>query len=180
MDMIKNIAASLVLLCAGGAFVSGRPGQQADAVSLYQGYEVSGTVEDELGPVAGAAVVETGTANGTSTDIDGRFSLTVSGPDAEIEISCIGYSPQIFKAGSVPQVINLKADTEYLDEIVVIGYGTVRKDDLTGSVSAVKAEDLNRGAVVNAQDMLKGKIAGLLVTPGDGGPGDTRGLGRGW
>lgn len=172
MDRLKYIAASLVLICAGGAFVSAQRGRQVNVInSLNPGYEVQGTVVDELGPVVGAAVVEVGTSNGTATDIDGRFSLMVSGPTAKVEVSCIGYSSQTFEAGSFPRTVVLKEDAEYLDEIVVIGYGTVKKDDLTGSISAIKAEDLNRGAVVNTQDMLKGKIAGLLVTPGDGGPG---------
>ncbi|MBQ2113326.1 MAG: SusC/RagA family TonB-linked outer membrane protein [Bacteroidales bacterium] len=135
------------------------------------GYGISGVVTDEYGPVIGAAVVELSTSNGTSTGIDGDFSLTVTGPSAMVEISCIGYVSQTFEAASVPSTVVLKADNEYLDEVVVVGYGTVKKDDLTGSISAIKAEDINRGAVVNTQDMLKGKIAGLLVTPGDGGPG---------
>ena len=135
------------------------------------GYTVSGTVEDQFGPVIGAAVIEQGTSNGTSTGADGSYSLTVTGPSALVEISCIGYASQTFEAAMVPQTVTMKEDAEYLDEVVVIGYGTVRKDDMTGSISAIKAEDMNRGAVVNTQDMLKGKIAGLLVTPGDGGPG---------
>jgi len=172
MDRIKYIIASLVLTCMGGAFISARCGEAVIALrNLNPGYEVRGTVVDDLGPVAGAAVVEKGTSNGTSTDLDGRFSLMVSGPEAVVEISCIGYAGQAYEAGSLPPVITLKEDSEYLDEIVVIGYGTVKKDDLTGSVSAIKAEDVNRGAVTNPQDMLKGKVAGLLVTPGDGGPG---------
>ena len=172
MDRIKYILASLVLVCMGGAFVSGQSGRTVRiSKSMYQGYEVRGTVVDDLGPVAGAAVVEKGTSNGTATDLDGRFSLMVSSPLAEVEVSCIGYASQTFEAASLPKTIMLKEDSEFLDEVVVIGYGTVKKDDLTGSITAIKAEDLNRGAVVNTQDMLKGKIAGLLVTPGDGGPG---------
>ena len=160
MDMIRKTYLSLLLMVAGGI-----------ALSAQGGYEVSGTVVDEYGPVIGAAVVEQGTSNGTSTGIDGSYSLTVTGPSAMVEISCIGYASQTFEAAAVPSTVTLKEDTEYLDEVVVIGYGTVKKDDMTGSVSAVKAEDINRGAVVNTQDMLKGKVAGLLVTPGDGGPG---------
>ncbi len=174
MDRIKYILTLLVLICMSGAFIS----SQAQKVrqikisnSLYEGYEIHGTIVDALGPVAGAAVVEAGTSNGTSTDLDGHFSLLVSSPLAEVEISCIGYAGQTFQAGSMPRLITLREDTEFLDEIVVIGYGTAKKDDLTGSISAIKAEDLNRGAVVNTQDLLKGKVAGLLVTPGDGGPG---------
>ena len=160
MDMISKIYMSLLLLLAGGI-----------ALSAQGGYGVSGTVVDQYGPVIGATVVEQGTSNGTSTGIDGGYSLTVTGPSAMVEISCVGYSSQVFEAAAVPSTVTLKEDTQYLDEIVVIGYGTVKKDDMTGSISAIKAEDINRGAVVNTQDMLKGKVPGLLVTPGDGGPG---------
>ena len=141
------------------------------SLSAQGGYTVQGTVQDQYGPVIGAAVVELSTSNGTSTGPDGGFSLTVTGPSAMVEISCIGYASLTFEAASVPSVVTLKEDNEYLNEVVVIGYGTVKKDDMTGSISAVKAEDINRGAVVNTQDMLKGKVSGLLVTPGDGGPG---------
>ncbi|MBQ8839301.1 MAG: SusC/RagA family TonB-linked outer membrane protein [Bacteroidales bacterium] len=151
---------SLALFCAGDIIVSAQGG-----------YEVSGTVRDRYGPVIGAAVVEVGTSNGTSTGLDGDFSLTVSSPDALVEISCIGYTSQTFDASLLPATVTLEENAEYLDETVVIGYGTVKKDDMTGSISAIKAEDINRGAVVNTQDLLKGKVAGLLVTPGDGGPG---------
>ena len=160
MDRVRNMVVSLVFLLAGGA------------LSFAQGgYQAGGTVVDSFGPVIGAAVVEQGTSNGTSTGLDGSFSLTVSSPDSPVEISCVGYVTQTFQASQIPATVTLKEDSEYLDEVVVVGYGTVKKDDLTGSVSAIKAEDLNRGAVVNTQDMLKGKVPGLLVTPGDGGPG---------
>ena len=160
MNTIRNILASVVMLFTTGA------------VSFSQGgYGVSGTVVDKYGPVIGATVVEQGTSNGTSTGADGGFSLTVASPDSPVEISCIGYASQTFQASQLPQTVTLNEDSEYLEEVVVIGYGTVRKDDMTGAITAIKAEDLNRGAVVNTQDMLKGKVAGLLVTPGDGGPG---------
>ena len=160
MDRKIHICAILALMCLDCVFASAQGG-----------YTVQGTVQDQYGPVIGAAVVELSTSNGTSTGPDGGFSLTVTGPSAMVEISCIGYASQTFEAASVPSVVTLKEDNEYLNEIVVIGYGTVKKDDMTGSISAVKAEDINRGAVVNTQDMLKGKVSGLLVTPGDGGPG---------
>ena len=160
MDDFIKMCIALALSCAGGDFASAQ-----------EGYIVSGMVEDGSGPVAGAAVVELGASNGTSTDLDGMFSLRVADPQAEVEISCIGYASRTFVASQIPKVITLTEDSEFLDEIVVIGYGTVKKDDLTGSVAAIKAEDINRGAVTNTQDMLKGKIAGVLITPGDGGPG---------
>ena len=188
MDRIRNVMALVVLMCAAGAFMSAyaqeqpKPLQQTPPQPLQQtpdrtppqpgsGYEIGALVRDDLGPVIGATVVEVGTSNGTSTDIDGRFSLTVGGPDAKVEVTCIGYAPQTFTASQLPATITLMEDAEFIDEVVVIGYGTVKKDDLTGSIIAFKAEDLNRGAVVNTQDMLKGKVPGLLVTPGDGGPG---------
>lgn len=160
MDGIKYMIAVMAAVIAGCI--------SADAQG---GYGLSGTVTDKLGPVIGATVVEVGTSNGTSTDMDGGYSLTVTGPSATVEISCMGYISQTYEAAAVPQTVVLQEDSQYLDEVVVIGYGTVKKDDMTGSVSAIKAEELNRGAVVNTQDLLKGKIAGLLVTPGDGGPG---------
>ena len=156
----KILSASLALIFASGAFAFAQGG-----------YTVSGVVQDKYGPVIGATIVEQGTSNGTSTGMDGEYELTVSGPSAPVEISCIGYASQQYEAAMVPGTITLEEDSEYLDEVVVIGYGTVRKNDMTGSISAIKADDVNRGAVTNTQDMLKGKVAGLLVTPGDGGPG---------
>ena len=160
MDRCRNILTSLALFCAGGVLLFAQGG-----------YGVSGTVQDQFGPIIGATVLEQGTSNGTSTDEEGDFSLTVSSPDSPVEISCIGYVSQTYQASQVPSTITLKEDSEYLDESVVIGYGTVRRDDMTGSIAAIKADDLNRGAVVSTQDMLKGRIPGLLVIPGDGGPG---------
>ena len=160
--MIRNMLVSAVLVFTTGTFLSAQGG-----------YTVRGVVEDQLGPVIGASVVEQGTQNGTMTGLDGDFVLKVSSPDSPIEISCVGYVSQVYPASGIPDKIVLKEDAEFLEEVVVIGYGTVKKDDMTGSVAAIKAEDLNRGAVVNTQDMIKGKVPGVLVTPGDGGPGSS-------
>ena len=162
MDMIRNMLVSVVLMLATGTFLSAQGG-----------YTVKGVVEDQLGPVIGATVMEQGTQNGTTTGLDGDFTLKVSGPDSPVEISCVGYVSQTYPASEVPSKVTLQEDAEFLDEVVVIGYGTAKKDDMTGSIAAIKAEDLNRGAVVNTQDMIKGKVAGVLVTPGDGGPGSS-------
>ena len=162
MDMIRNMLVSAVLMFTTDTFLSAQGG-----------YTVRGVVEDQLGPVIGASVVEQGTQNGTMTGLDGDFVLKVSSPDSPVEISCVGYVSQVYPASGMPDKIVLQEDAEFLDEVVVIGYGTVKKDDMTGSVAAIKAEDLNRGAVVNTQDMIKGKIPGVLVTPGDGGPGSS-------
>ena len=139
---------------------------------LAQGaYTVKGTVVDQVGPVIGASVVETGTANGAVTDLDGNYILKVSSADATVEVSCIGYSTVSFKASDVPARIVLTDDTTFLDEVVVIGYGSVKKSDMTGSVSAVKADQLNKGVVTSPTDLLQGKSAGVVITAGDGAPG---------
>lgn len=160
MNRIKTLCASFVLSCIMGV-----------SVFAQGGYEVKGVVVDAIGPIIGATVIEQGTTNGASTGLDGDYVLTVSSADAVVEISCIGYASQSFVASQVPAVVTLSEDTQFLDEVVVIGYGTVKKEDMTGSITAIKSEELNRGAMVNTQDMLKGKVPGLLITPGDGGPG---------
>lgn len=127
------------------------------------GYTVEGVVVDELGPVIGAGVVEQGSSNGTMTDIDGRYSLEVASADAVIEISCIGYATQTFKASELPAQIVMSADAIFLDDVVVIGYGSQRKKEVTGSVSSVKAEDFSAGIKTNPVGLLQGKVAGLNV-----------------
>ena len=135
------------------------------------GYQVKGVVEDAIGPVIGASVIEQGTSNGVSTGLDGDFLLTVSNADAMVEISCIGYATQVFKASEVPALIKLAEDADFLDEVVVIGYGTVKKSDLTGSVSTVKADEVNKGVITSPADLMRGKSAGVVVTSGSGMPG---------
>ena len=157
---MKRILTSIAVLLAACA-----------TVFAQGGYQVKGVVVDELGPVVGATVMEQGTSNGTSTGLDGDFTLTVSGPEAVIEISCIGYATQTFAAKSVPATITLGEDTHFLDEVVVIGYGTVKKSDMTGSVSTVKADEVNKGVISTPADLLRGKSAGVVVTSGSGMPG---------
>ena len=157
---MKRILTSIAVLLAACA-----------TVFAQGGYQVKGVVVDELGPVVGATVMEQGTSNGTSTGLDGDFILTVSNPDAVIEVSCIGYATQTFAAKSVPATITLGEDTHFLDEVVVIGYGTVKKSDMTGSVSTVKADEVNKGVISTPADLLRGKSAGVVVTSGSGMPG---------
>lgn len=119
---MKRIIAAVatLLLCLVGT-----------TVSAQSGYQVKGVVVDAAGPVIGATVMEQGTQNGIATGLDGDYILNVSGPDATVEISCIGYKTQSFKASEVPAKIILTTDTEFLDDVVVIGYGTVKKSDMT-------------------------------------------------
>ena len=143
----------------------------ATTVLAQGGYQVKGTVVDAQGPVIGATVLEQGTSNGTSTGLDGEYVLSVSKADAVVEISCIGYATQSFPASAVPASVTLQEDTEFLDDVVVIGYGTVKKSDLTGSVSTVKADEINRGSITSPSQALLGKVAGLNIIPASGQPG---------
>ena len=143
------------------------------SVFAQGGYTVKGTVSDDMGPLVGVNVSEKGTSNGTSTDMDGNFTLKVANANSVIEISYIGYTSVSFRASQVPSHIVLTEDSELLEDVVVIGYGTVKKEDLTGSVSAVKADQLNKGIVTSPTDLLKGKSAGVVLTSGDGAPGSS-------
>ncbi len=137
-----------------------------------QKVSVSGTVKDATGePVIGASVVEKGTTNGLTTNFNGEFTLSVS-PNATLAISYIGYKTQEVAVGSQRSLnITLQEDAKVLGEVVAIGYGTVKKNDATGSVTAIKPEEMNKGLTTNPQDMITGKIAGVVVTPSGGAPG---------
>ena len=138
--------------------------------SFAQTIAVQGTVKDTAGdPIIGANVVVKGTTNGTITDLDGQFQLQTH-PEDIIVVSFIGYQSQELPATPIMNVV-LKEDTEQLDEVVVIGYGSVKKNDLSGSVVAIKAEDMNKGAVTSPQELIQGKVPGLYVSAGDGQPG---------
>ena len=160
MNRIMTLCASFLLSCIMGA-----------SVFAQGGYEVKGVVVDAVGPIIGATVIEQGTTNGASTGLDGDYVLTVSSADAIVEISCIGYASQSFVASQMPATITLAEDAMFLDDVVVIGYGTVKKEDMTGSVVAIEAESVNRGAVTSPSSMLVGKVSGLNITPANGQPG---------
>lgn len=131
--------------------------------SAQGGYQVKGVVVDALGPVYGATVMEKGTTNGVSTGIDGDFVLKVSGESAQVEVSCIGYATQTFAANAVPATIVLAEDNEFLEEAVVIGYGSLSKKELSSSIVQVDKENLFKGSMNNPMEMITGKVAGLNV-----------------
>ncbi|MEG2066204.1 MAG: TonB-dependent receptor [Tannerellaceae bacterium] len=141
-------------------------------VNQQSAKKVSGTVVDQLGePIAGANVVEKATTNGTITDIDGRFSFEVS-EGATLLVSFIGYSPSETKIGSrTTLIIKLKEDSELLEEVVVIGYGTVKKSDLTGSVGSVSMAKVSQVGITSADRALQGQVAGVQVNAKTGQPG---------
>jgi len=132
---------------------------------------VTGTVKDAQGPVIGANVVEKGTTNGTVTDMEGRFSLQVS-PGAVLTVSYIGYIEQSIPVnGKNSFMIQLKEDSQALDEVVVVGYGTQKKATLTGAVSNIGGEELVKTRNENVKNMLSGKIPGVRVVQKSGEPG---------
>lgn len=140
---------------------------------LAQNIKVSGKVIDgnTQEAIPGVNVVQAGTTNGTITDFDGKFELNVPS-DAKINLSYIGYLAQTIDVnGKTSFVVTLAADDKELDEVVVVGYGTQRKSDLTGSVASVKAEDLMHRSTTDAAAALQGKAAGIQVLNSSGKPG---------
>ena len=152
---LRMLALFLVLFLSVGAFAQ---------------IDVKGHVKDAQGePIIGATVRVANTQNATVTDFDGNFALKAN-QGADISISYIGYQTQTVKAAPSLE-ITLLEDATMLNDVVVIGYGAVKKSDLTGSVTALKPDSKNKGLVVNPQDMLAGKVAGVNITSNDGAPG---------
>lgn len=132
--------------------------------------QIIGTVVDASGiPVIGANVMVKGTTNGTITDMDGKFVLEVP-EGAVLEVSYIGYLSQSVKVTDNKVSVTLKEDTQKLDEVVVVGYGTMKKSDLTGSLSSVKAEELTAFSVSNPIQALQGRAPGVQIVSNTGSP----------
>ena len=125
--------------------------------------KVSGTVKDANGePLMGVSVMEVGTNNGAVTDINGNYTLNVK-PGAKLKLSYIGFTSKTIKASGNSQIV-LDEDNTALNEVVVVGYGTMRRKDVTSSITTVKAEDLNQGVFTDPGQMLQGKVPGLVVS----------------
>lgn len=139
-------------------------------------YEVSGLVTDEFGnPLAGAAVIVRGqpVSDGVITDVDGTFSI-MAPPRPVLMISYVGYRDVRYPMGNRKKVtIEMEEDTEYLDDVVVIGYGTQKKSDLTGSIASVDSKDIRNLPARSMAEALQGKVAGVMVSKNDGTPGST-------
>ena len=129
---------------------------------------VKGTILDETGaPMIGAGVTEKGTTNGTVTDIDGIYTLKVKA-DAQLVVSYISYSTQtVDVAGRGTVDVTLEPDKNLLNEVVVIGYGTMKKSDLTGSVASVSAKALENFKTGSVMEALGGQVAGVSITASD-------------
>ena len=138
-----------------------------------QQHSVKGTVVDQNGhPVIGMTVMEQGTRNGTTTDIDGNWHLTVSSGQATLEFNALGYATVVEKvAGRAVVYVESAEEAIALDAVVAIGYGTVRKRDLTTAVSTVSNEDMKLRPVSEASGFIQGKVAGVTVQQSSGQPG---------
>ena len=144
------------------------------APQLMAQVKVTGQVIDQnREPLIGATVMVKGTSIGTSTNIDGRFTLSVPKSTSKLSFSYVGYKPVELQADS-PEIASgviLKEDAEMLGDVVVIGYGTIKKEDATGSVTAIRPDDFNKGNRTSVQDAMVGKIPGVNVVSSSGAPG---------
>ena len=117
-------------------------------------------------------VIEKGTSSGTVTDANGNYSLTVRSTESVLVFSFVGTIPQEIPVNSQTEInVSLATDTQALDEVVVVGYGTQEKADITGSVASVRSEDFNRGIINSPEQLVQGKVAGVNVTSASGEPG---------
>ena len=159
---ILNSNGKFLLLCLVGMLMT--------VQGFAQTITVNGIVKDKTGEaVIGANVLVKGTTNGTITDFDGIFTLNANKGDI-IVFSFIGYKSQELPVAEQMNVV-LQDDTQLLEDVVVIGYGSVKKSDLSGSVVAIKAEEMNKGAVTSPQELIMGKVPGLSISQGNGAPG---------
>ena len=170
-----KVAACAVLSAGLPLAVYAEPGSVTATEAVQQTKTVTGQIVDSKGEtIIGANIMEKGTTNGTITDFDGKFSLTTA-PNATLVISYIGYQSVELPVSQIKagQTITLKEDTEVIDEVVVIGYGTQRKGDVTSAIASVKSEDFTIGKIGDAADLIKGKVAGLSIAKGSGDPNST-------
>ena len=163
MDLNLRKTALLVGLCSVVGIISPLQASAAEnsVQAVQQSKKVSGNVSDSQGPLIGATVMEKGTTNGTVTDFDGNFELNVK-PGATLVVSYIGYVDQEIVVGNQSTItVSLVEEGHNLNEVVVIGYGTQRREAVTGSVVNVNGEKLNQMAATNAAYALQGRVAGV-------------------
>ena len=144
------------------------------AVAMAQNQQVSGTVTDAAGaPVAGATVMVDGTTVGTTTSADGAYSISVP-REGVLLVTFIGYEPQrIAVAGKTRVNVVMKEDTQAIDDVIVVAYGTAKKEAFTGSASVMKAEDIGKRQVSNISNALAGAVAGVQAVSSNGQPGES-------
>ena len=159
--------------CAGPVFaIPETAGELGTEIVQQASVTITGVVKDKDGePIVGASILEKGTVNGIITDVDGKYTLNVRSSEAVLVISYIGYKAQEITVGDSRKInITLQDYTELLDEVVVIGYGTQKKGDVTSAIASVKKEDFIQGKNADAADLIKGKVAGLIISRSSGDP----------
>ncbi len=146
-------------------------GTLVSAAAFCQGHTVSGTVLEDTGePMVGMTVFITGTTTGVPTDVDGKYSIQVP-EGATLTFSFLGFKTQVIPTDGKSRIdVILSSDTEVLGDAVVIGYGTTKKKDLTGSVSSVSSKDFNNGLVSSPEQLINGKVAGVQIMSSSGSP----------
>lgn len=145
--VLKTMFSASLLLCSTAAMAQSQK---------------SGVIKDANGePLIGVTVLEQGTSNGTVTDVNGRYTLKTTKPNAKLKVSYIGYESQVITPG---QSVTLSANDATLNEVVVVGYGTMRRKDVTSSITTVNAKDLDKGVYTDPAQMLQGKVAGLVIS----------------
>lgn len=174
MRNLKGLINTSIMMCTLTSFpLFGTASVHASSPmveKVMQNHRISGEVKDINGePIIGASVVEKGTSNGVVTDLNGKFVLTCH-KNARIVISFVGYITQEVTTQDKQMTITLREDTEMLDEVVVVGYGTQRKEELTSSVESVKAENFIQSANPDAASLIRGKVAGLTIVQADANP----------
>lgn len=169
----KSVSLMLLLMGLPAGFAMAATAPVETYAVTQQGSPCKGTVFDANGePLTGASVVVKGTTNGAMVDNDGNFVLTGVKPGAVLRITFIGYDPMEVRWDGQPLSVTLEEMANNLGEAVVIGYGVAKKNDLSGSVVAIKPDEKNHGLITNAQDMIQGKIAGVSVISNSGAPGE--------
>ncbi len=172
-SMIAALCSLAVLSVAPQAFAAGNAGADAPGQQAQQTKRITGVVSDAMGPVIGASVAVKGTSNGTSTDNDGRFSLNVS-PGQTLVVTYVGYLAKEVKVGQQNNYdIFIEEDQQLLDEVVVVGYGTMKKSDISGS-SVSLGESAVKGSIITSLDQsLQGRAAGVTAVQTSGAPGSS-------
>ena len=174
---MRSFKAKKTAICIGMCLLGMTTVQTASAAtesvaSVQQTKQASGHVADSQGPLIGATIMEKGTNNGTVTDINGDFSLNVK-PGATLVVSYVGYVTQEVRVGDNNKVyVTMKEDGHVVNEVVVIGYGSQRRESVTGSVANIGGEKLNQIAASNAAQALQGRVAGVLMTQTSSKPGE--------
>ena len=152
--MVRKLVLSLIAVLGGGIMIA-----------LAQVQQISGTVVDAEGkPVAGATVMVDGTTNGTTTNAAGQFTLSAAA-DATLQVSFIGYETQkVAVGGKTSLTIHLGEDTQDIDDVIVVAYGTAKKESFTGSAAVIKSENLEKRVVANVSKALEGQVTGVQTT----------------